>query len=178
LIHNAPYACWPFIQSYNQACGAQMDNLLTAALATDMQILCLQPNADAGADAIRAAIDRAPRQARLRVVTHLPRVQYLAWLAHAELMLGNSSSGIIEAASFGLPVVNVGDRQRARERSGNVVDCTADTRAIGHAIRSARALRGRGFDNVYGDGRAGDRIVELLATLPLAPSLLEKCNAY
>lgn len=161
-----------------QSSAEQMMQVLRAALDSGMQVLCLQPNADAGADAIRAVIEQHRASAQLRVVTHLARPDYLAWMRHAEVMLGNSSSGIIEAASFGLPVVNVGARQHMRERGANVIDCAPLAQDITAALVQARRLRGQTFSNPYGDGHAGERIAQLLATLPLTPALLEKCNAY
>lgn len=161
-----------------QSSAAQMTQVLRAALDSGMQVLCLQPNADAGADDIRAVIEAHRPSPQLRVVTHLARPAYLAWMRHAEVMLGNSSSGIIEAASFGLPVVNVGARQNNRERGANVIDCAPLAADITTALNQARRLRGQTFNNPYGDGRAGERITELLATLPLTPTLLEKSNAY
>lgn len=96
----------------------------------------------------------------------------------ADVMAGNSSSGVIEAASFQLPVVNVGERQNAREHGDNVVDCDTSTDAIEKALRRALGLRGLKFTNPYGNGDAGPRIVELLASLPLLSSLLSKLNSY
>ena len=96
----------------------------------------------------------------------------------ALLMLGNSSSGIIEAASFSLPVVNVGDRQRGRIHGENVIDvpCTRD--AILAALRAAGASsfrdRIRGMQNPYGDGNAAKVIVDVLRRTPLDRSLLLK----
>ena len=143
-----------------------------------MQALCMMPNADAGSDRIRTILQEASVDSNIRLVTHLPRSTFVSWLAAADLLVGNSSSGIIEAASFGLPVVNIGSRQFARERSGNVIDCRPEMGAIRVAIRQAAALRGMQFQNVYGDGLAGQSIVELLATLPLNAELLNKMNAY
>ena len=93
-------------------------------------------------------------------------------------MVGNSSSGILEAASFGTPVVNVGSRQRHRERSGNVIDCAADSTSVRDAIALALA-RGRfPVNNVYGDGATAARIVSFLSGVDLAPDIVAKCNAY
>jgi len=153
--------------------GALVDALSAAAL----QVVCLLPNSDPGNAAIRERFVAA-EGARFRCHVHLPRDTFLAWLAAADVMVGNSSSGIIEAASFNLPVVNVGDRQRLRERSDNVLDCTAEPRQIGSTLARALALRGRKFSNVYGDGHAGAKIVELLATLPLDADLMKKSNVY
>jgi UDP-N-acetylglucosamine 2-epimerase len=93
-------------------------------------------------------------------------------------MLGNSSSGIIEAASFSLPVVNVGDRQRGRIHGDNVIDvpCTRD--AILTAMRAATAgsfrERIRGMQNPYGEGNAAKVIVDTLRRTPFDRSLLLK----
>jgi GDP/UDP-N,N'-diacetylbacillosamine 2-epimerase (hydrolysing) len=113
-----------------------------------------------------------------RIATHVGRDRYLAWLARADVMVGNSSSGIIEAASFGLPVVNVGERQNGRERNANTVDVPVRPADIQGAVRSA--LQGGRLPalNIYGDGRAAERIAGLLATLPLDAGLLRKSNAY
>jgi len=102
----------------------------------------------------------------------------VSWMAAADVMAGNSSSGIIEAASLHLPVVNVGSRQNARERSANVADVHAERKAIARAIGQALKNGKRSYQNVYGDGKTGPRIVELLRTLPLDATLLAKTNAY
>jgi len=93
-------------------------------------------------------------------------------------MVGNSSSGIIEAASFGLPVVDVGMRQRGRMRAGNVVGAAGDAgsirAAIEHAVDPAFRRAVDGLVNPYGDGHAGERISEVVATVPLDEHLLVK----
>ncbi|HEX2860299.1 MAG TPA: UDP-N-acetylglucosamine 2-epimerase, partial [Lacunisphaera sp.] len=99
-------------------------------------------------------------------------------LGAADIMVGNSSSGIIEAGSFGLPVLNIGDRQHGRERNENTVDLPPTYTAVRDAALHALAGGRRPIRNVYGDGRAGDRILEFLATLPLTAELLKKYNAY
>jgi GDP/UDP-N,N'-diacetylbacillosamine 2-epimerase (hydrolysing) len=99
-------------------------------------------------------------------------------MAAADVMVGNSSAGIIEAASFGLPVVNVGTRQTGREQSGNVIDVAAERAAIAGGIAEALRRGRRRYVNVFGDGNAAARIVKLLATLPLDAALLAKTNAY
>jgi GDP/UDP-N,N'-diacetylbacillosamine 2-epimerase (hydrolysing) len=155
----------------------QTAELLEALKQSAMQVVCLLPNSDAGNVAIRDRL-LAAESRHFRTFVHLPRAKYLSWMAAADLMVGNSSSGIIEAASFGLPVVNVGDRQLLRERSGNVVDCAPRSHEIGAAIVAAAALQGRRFENVYGDGLAGERIVAHLGTIDLEPAILKKANAY
>ena len=113
-----------------------------------------------------------------RRVTHLGRAAFATAMRHCEAMVGNSSAGIIEAASFGTPVVNVGDRQRLRRHGPNVVDVPAEAAAIGQALRAQLGHGRWPWDNPWGDGRAGERIASLLATLPLDGGVLEKSNAY
>jgi UDP-N-acetylglucosamine 2-epimerase len=99
-------------------------------------------------------------------------------MAHAEGMIGNSSSGIIEAASFHLPVVNVGGRQEGRERSGNVLDTAPDKDSILEALQTALSAPNRAamrsVTNVYGDGNASRRIVDVLETANLGAGLIRK----
>ena len=93
-------------------------------------------------------------------------------------MIGNSSSGIIEAASFELPVVNIGNRQRGRTRGRNVIDVAADRASIADGLRKAESDAFRkslaGMENPYGDGKASPRITHILKTAELGPALLKK----
>src|SRR3990167_6251878 len=117
---------------------------------------------------------------------HLPRPQFWTAMAHAEALVGNSSAGIIEAASFGLPVVNVGDRQKGRLHLGSVINVPPDAEAIAGAIQRATdpdlrrqfdaALGGgtRRWVNPYGDGHASQRIADILEAEELGERLLMK----
>ena len=113
-----------------------------------------------------------------RLFVNLPAVDYWSLLKHARMMIGNSSSGIMETASFALPTVNVGLRQKGRERARNVIDAAAESRSILAAIATARSdgftESLRGIENPYGDGRASERIVQVLTTLPPRDTLLMK----
>lgn len=168
----------PVLQEAPQA-GTQAGAILDALLGAGMQVLALMPNADAGGDAVRATLAAyAERHPEVRVLTHLPRPDFVSWMAAADLMVGNSSSGIIEAASFGTPVINVGLRQNLRERNANVSDVAADPQALAQVVRVVLARGRYAPTNVYGDGHAGKRIVELLAALRVTPEILLKTNAY
>lgn len=167
----------PVVQQAGSA-GQQTLALLQALNRLGLPVLWSAPNADAGSREILAALDQAALPAGSRRVTHVPRPVFAAALRHCAVMAGNSSSGIIEAASFGTPVVNIGDRQRLRERNGNTVDVPVEAEAIEAALRAAIRHGKWPCDNRWGDGRAGERIATLLATLPAGPSLLDKANAY
>lgn len=167
----------PVVQQADEA-REQMCALLGAATESGMQSLVILPNADAGGQIITEVIrDYADRQ-QISTALHVSRGDYLSLLAYAEVMAGNSSSGIIEAASLNTPVVNVGDRQRCRERNANVIDVAPVKADIAAALASARKMSGQAWPNIYGDGRASERIVEHLVTISLAPEILEKVNAY
>jgi len=84
------------------------------------------------------------------------------------VLVGNSSSGIIESAAAGVPAVNIGPRQQGRLKCGpSVIDSSPGRRAVLRAIRRALRVRVRSDKSVYGDGRAGERIAAVLARLPL-----------
>lgn len=143
------------------------------------QVLFCFPNADAGS---RELIGRARRfcngRPRAGLFVNLNPVVYWSLLRCVGLMLGNSSSGIMEAPSVALPTVNVGLRQQGRERAGNILDAPADRRLISEAIGRAleptfRKSLAR-MSNPYGDGRAAGRIVRVLARTPLGEALLHK----
>jgi UDP-N-acetylglucosamine 2-epimerase len=119
----------------------------------------------------------------LRARPTLGQRRYVSLLRYASAMVGNSSSGIIEAPFFGLPVVNIGSRQQGRQRAENVLDVPHDCRAIEQALRTALSdqdfvTRARQCTNPYGDGHAGERIAAALAEIPLDRSVLQKRLAY
>ena len=167
----------PVVQQAQQA-GEQAVALLGALQKVGLPVVWLEPNADAGSIEVLAALDAAALPAGSRRIRHLERPLFAAALRHCELLAGNSSAGIIEAASFGTPVVNVGDRQMLRERNANVIDAATDQAGIERALHEA-LRRGHGpCENAWGDGRAGERIANLLLQLALGPQVLEKVNTY
>lgn len=173
----AVFVFHPVVQEAAQG-GKAATMLLDRLLHKGFQIIALRPNSDAGSTEVRSALDRLGGHEDVRVITHLGRNEFLSWLAAADVMVGNSSSGIIEAASFGLPVVNVGSRQNLRERNANVVDVEQLAEEVDavleHMLQKGRFSR----QNVYGNGQAAQRIVDLLRTVPLDASIIAKANAY
>lgn len=167
----------PVVQEQRDV-GAQVSAVIAGARRAGLSQILLRPNSDAGGAAVDAAIDAAAEGVDIAVVTHLSRPDYLATLAASDLLLGNSSSGIIESASFGVPCVNVGSRQQGRERNANTVDVpqvTAD--AVRDGIQQALALS-LDSSNVYGDGTADRRLVQALTDDLLDPAWLTKEMTY
>jgi GDP/UDP-N,N'-diacetylbacillosamine 2-epimerase (hydrolysing) len=152
--------------------------ILKAVTDAGLQVLALMPNADAGSDGVRAVLTETKGTPDITVRTHLARPAFIAAMAHADLMVGNSSAGIIEAASFGTPVLNVGPRQNLRERNANVRDVDATEQALAHGIADLLAKGRLAPVNIYGDGQAGPRIARLLASVPLDAALMMKVNGY
>lgn len=167
----------PVVQEAAEA-GKQMSALLEALIRESVQIVLLQPNSDAGGNLIRKVVRQYASNQGIAVADHLPRGEFISWMSAVDFMIGNSSSGIIEAASLELPVINVGSRQMLRERSSNVVDAGFDISGLQKLIGDVLAEGKRQCDNVYGDGQAGRRIVKLLTELPLSAELMNKTNAY
>ncbi|MFC5299831.1 UDP-N-acetylglucosamine 2-epimerase [Azospira restricta] len=167
----------PVVQEAECA-GADASEILACLARHGLQLVALRPNSDAGSSEVVLALERWRHDPSVRVVTHLPRDAFVSWMAAADLMVGNSSAGIIEAASFGTPVINVGSRQNLRERNANVIDVEARAEALDGAVRRALQCGHFAIRNIYGDGHAGGRIVSHLRGLPLDPSVLSKANAY
>lgn len=159
--------------AYDQTCA-----LAGALSQLGMPVVWLDPNADAGSAEVLRALQETPLPAGSVRPRHLPRDVFCAAMRYCAVMAGNSSAGIIEAASFGTPVVNIGDRQKLRERNSNVTDVPAQAQAISEALAAALTHGPWPCINRYGDGRAGERIAHLVATLELPRSLLEKSNTY
>ena len=156
-----------------------MSAILRAVDNAGLEPIVIYPNSDAGHTGIIAAIESAARKRRrvpLRTERSVPREEYLRLLADARVLVGNSSSGIIEAACAGTPVVNVGDRQRGRQRSGpSVVDCGETYAAIRAAITAALKRHPHlGGRTCYGDGQAGQRIADIIADTPINDALRRK----
>ena len=160
----------PVTTEHNHA-RAHVFETLHAVSEMDLAVLWFWPNVDAGSDgtsnAIRSFRERQ-RADRFHFFKNMSPTDFLKLLYNAKCLVGNSSVGIRECAFLGVPVVNIGSRQAGRDRGRNVIDVDYDRAAIGAAVErqigAARDLR----DSIYGDGRAGERIAEILAQAPLS----------
>ena len=161
--------------------AAQMRETLEAVCELEQQTVLVFPNSDAGSDEIRHMIELYHRPF-MRVERNLPHRLYGGLMRIASAMVGNSSSGIIEAPLMKLPAVNVGDRQRERARAANVIDVPHDRRAIAEAVLRAMTPEFRagmnGASPYLGDGRVSERIVDVLRSTPIDDRLLTKQIAY
>ncbi len=157
----------------------EIDGLLTALSRITAAIIFTYPNADAQSEIIVKRIqDFTAGRSDARLFFNLGQRKYYSLMAQVDLMVGNSSSGIWEAPSFRLPVVNVGQRQQGRFRAGNVIDVDGDAdtiyRAIQRALEPSFRASFRALQNPYGDGQAASRVVEVLRRLTGDSRLLQK----
>ena len=159
--------------------GRHVEELVAALETVAGGVVVTYPNADTAHRTIIDALEGFARRCpHVRLVPSLGDRAYVSLLEHAAAMVGNSSSGLIEAPSFGLPVVNIGSRQRGRLRGANVIDVGYDRDEILRGIEAALAPgfreRLRDAPNPYGDGHAAPRIVEILRRVPLDARLIQK----
>lgn len=158
---------------------AETEALFTALAAEPFHLFFCYPNADAGSRELVARTQRfLAERGRGQVFINLPATTYWSLLGQVDMMVGNSSSGIMESGSFALPTVDVGLRQLGRERGPNVLDGGSTAASISQALARAQDSSFRlslsGMQNPYGDGNAAHRIVEVLTTLPSRDTLLMK----
>jgi UDP-N-acetylglucosamine 2-epimerase (non-hydrolysing)/GDP/UDP-N,N'-diacetylbacillosamine 2-epimerase (hydrolysing) len=143
------------------------------------QMVFVYPNSDAGS---RSLIERTQKFAsevdNIKVFVNLDTVTYWSLLGNVDMLVGNSSSGIMESASYALPTVNIGMRQQGRERARNILDAEASQESILAAIHQAKTESFRsGLNNMtnpYGSGYAAEKIAGILATVPLELLLVKQ----
>jgi UDP-N-acetylglucosamine 2-epimerase (non-hydrolysing)/GDP/UDP-N,N'-diacetylbacillosamine 2-epimerase (hydrolysing) len=163
--------------------GEQITETLKAVRDLGLPVVAVYPNSDSGARAMIARLEQHRQEhPRFALFRNLSHPVFLGLLGEASVLVGNSSSGIIEAASFQLPVVDIGIRQRGRERVGNVLQVEHDHAQILAALERALSPDFRRTaaecTNPYGDGQASPRIAKALANLTLEPRLLQKQITY
>lgn len=179
----------PVTSEYEHA-DRNMTLLMEVILKLDKQTVFIYANSDAGFSRMMAVLERAVRDARkqdkVKIYRSLPHELYLSLMKQAELMLGNSSSGVIEAPSCGTPYVLVGSRQDGREKAASIIQADYDQADILKAVD--KALHDRAFReqartcekpyDPFNDANAGKRVAEVLATFKITPGLLQKRITY
>lgn len=156
--------------------GEQVKAFLDGVESVGIPCVITMANADTSGRLVNSIIESRANHL-LIPVQNLGTQGYFSAMSMALAMVGNSSSGIIEASSFGLPVVNIGSRQNGRTQASNVVNVVCEKHAISQALTQAITPEFRaslkGMKNPYGDGQASSRIVSVLQSLEM-PKLLQK----
>jgi UDP-hydrolysing UDP-N-acetyl-D-glucosamine 2-epimerase len=172
----------PVTMEYDTA-SSQIRETLDAIVKLKYQTILIYPNADAGGRRMIKVIKEYEKYPFIKTFKNLPHRDYLSLMKIASVMIGNSSSGIIEAPSFNLPAINIGTRQEGRERAENVMDVNYNTEEIIKGIR--KALYDKKFKekikkckNPYGDGKASERIMKVLSKVKIDKKLLQKRITY
>ena len=163
--------------------AAQMAETVAAVVGVGHRVLFVYPCSDQGYEGIIDEIEKVRDAPDMSVHANIPTADFLGLQRIAACLVGNSSAALIEAPYFGLPAVNVGQRQNGRERTDNVVDTSHDRTeisiAIGHALRDD-AFRDtlKHLRPPFGDGTAYQHIIDVLADIPLDATLLTKRMTY
>ncbi|MBI2968251.1 MAG: UDP-N-acetylglucosamine 2-epimerase (hydrolyzing) [Bacteroidetes bacterium] len=173
----------PIISDYEKETD-HIRQTLDAIIETGLSCFVNFPNSDAGSfKIIQEYRHYANKYSSLYLFQNLDRITFVNLLRHASCLVGNSSSGIIEAPSIGLPVVNVGKRQKGRIHSGNVIFTDNDKKQIKEAILKSvndkeYIKKVKKCANPYGDGKSADRIVKILKNIKIDDRLLYKNITY
>lgn len=162
---------------------SQFTELLQALDMAQQQTVLLYPNCDAGSKKFITQIQRFAQKPYLHAFENIPHDEYLSIMKSVDLMIGNSSSGIIEAPSFQIPVINIGSRQQGRRRSTNILDVEPDKNKILEAIEYClhnKAFRQkiRNCTNQFGDGSAAQKMIKILKDIRLDETLIQKQITY
>ena len=157
-----------------------VDNIFQACLTTKLNIVAIFPNTDLGSEKIIKVINKFKKS--IKIYKNLEREKFLYLLKNCEFLIGNSSAGILEAPSFKKPTINVGNRQRGRPQSENIINSGYANYSIINAIK---VLKSRKFQsslakvkNIYGDGRSGVRICKILDKIDINKKWTDKETTY
>ena len=166
-----------------QEAAREMRQTMEALRELELQSVVIYPNADAGGRAMIKVIKEYEKHPFIKAFKSVPRKEYLGLMRIASVMVGNSSSGIIEAPSLKLPVINIGIRQAGREKADNVIDVGHDKDEIVNSIKKALCdddfkEKVRKCKNPYGDGKSSERILKILREIEITPQLLRKQITY
>lgn len=184
LKNDSPYFVVCFHPDTNamEASKQHLENLVASTSKLDATPVWILPNNDAGGEYIR---DYVLDNLTNRGIAHanLDRRIYISLLHHAQFLIGNSSSGILEAPSLRLPVVNIGNRQEGRIQGENVINVSGEDEAqITHSISQAIKLKQlnllEGSTSPYGDGKSSSRILKILESTKISPGFMQKKITY
>ena len=163
--------------------STQIYNILNAIVKLGHTCIAIAPNSDAGRNEIFCALKNYSKKHKfIKIFSTLPRSDYLGMLKNCGVLIGNSSSGMIESSYFQIPVVNIGIRQKNRERGKNVIDINASGKGLVQAaIRKALKIKKSKkptFDFTFGKGNSAQKIVAHLENISLGKDLIQKELSY
>ena len=163
--------------------STQIYNILNSIVKLGYTCIAIAPNSDAGRNEIFCALKNYSKKYKfIKIFSTLPRSDYLGMLKNCGVLLGNSSSGMIEASYFQIPVVNIGIRQKNREKGKNVIDVNINSKnlvyqAIQKALKIKKSKKPT-FDFTFGKGNSAQKIVAHLEKISLGKDLIQKELSY
>ena len=166
------------VTTENEYAEKQIKTTLKAITQIGYETIAISPNADPGNSKIFKQLSFLSKKYNfVNFYASLPREDYLGLLKYSGVLVGNSSSGLIEGSYFGIPVINIGSRQIGREKAKNVIDVTNDVsdtikRKILSATNSKKHRYPRSY--IYGKGNSSKKIVKYLETIKISKELIEK----
>ncbi len=180
LLINKPFILLLFHpeNDIRQSINKQIITILDSIINKGFQVLAIMPNSDSGSSVIVSVLKQYESNQKIKVFKNFNRTEFLSLVYEANVFVGNSSSGIIESASLGTPFLNLGKRQKHRERNANVIDSPINSSMISDGLDKALDMKDNEFHNIYGDGQSSIKIVNLLKSISLESAILEKINAY
>ncbi len=158
------------ISTRPETAAEELNETLSALKYSGVHTFLIYPNADAGSREMIKAIHQVEKEPWIDTFLSMPRELFCNLLRRCACLVGNSSSGMIDAPSYGAPVINIGERQEGRERGDNVIDCKPSRNEIESALNRALTdnnfiVRAKNAVNPYGDGKAAERIAQILETV-------------
>ncbi|RDI47722.1 UDP-N-acetylglucosamine 2-epimerase [Falsibacillus pallidus] len=162
--------------------SGQTETILKLLTTKGKPIICILPNTDAGAGEILKCYKKFENDPHFHMVKNFHHQDYLTILKNAHALIGNSSSGIIEAATYQVPVINIGSRQNHRERSLNVIDAAPEKDELNQALAAIEdeeySKKLKRVKNVYGIGDTSDIIINTIQRTAFTPDFIAKTNSY
>ncbi len=157
----------------------QIEHTLRAVEKLKIQTIIIYPNSEPGSKKMISMIEKFRKNSYMRIFPNLDRTKFLSLLKMADVLIGNSSSGIIEAPALKLPVVNIGTRQKGRLRAQNVIDVDYKEVQITKAIKKVLfdiefKKKLKNCSSPYGNGTSSKKIVKILENLKIDDSFLDK----
>lgn len=162
--------------------GKEFRETILAIKETGIQTIAIYPNSDAGSREIIESLEQLKNDSQFHIFKNLSREMFLSIMKSCEVMIGNSSSAIIESPSFKIPAIDIGSRQYGRERAGNVISSSSNHKSILNAIKLAQSKKFRNqlpkVTNPYGEGNASEIICNTIKDTKISKNLLQKSLSY
>ena len=161
----------------------QINSALEGICIPGTQVVALYPNADPGSEEFIKALSQYAKEGKLKLYRHIPREEFLSLMKTVDVMVGNSSSGIIEAGVFGTPVLNIGNRQANRDHGTNVFHVPYNKKLIHQELlnvyqKVVSIRKESSSTHPYGTGNSADIVIQKLLSIKDKSRIIQKQITY